>query len=138
VSYAAVDRFPAGIQRVFAVLTNPDRIPEWLPGCEAAHTEDPIRKGVQIKARFGKRMAQFEVTDYIPPTSFGWAERGQRRTSTLAFRLYPVGSSTTVTVREVSAPTSLVSWVWGRLVSRRNPQRHLAVILEKLRMTVAS
>jgi len=138
VSYAAVDRLPAVIQRVFAVLTDPDRIPEWLPGCEAAHTDDPFEKGVRIKARFGKRMAQFEITDYAPPTSFGWAERGQRRSSTLGFRLYPVGNSTTVTVREVWAPTSLAGWVWGRLVSRRNPQRHVALILARIRTTVAA
>lgn len=137
-SHAAVDRLPAAIDRVFAVLTAPDRIPEWLPGCGAAHTDDAIEKGVLIKARFGKRIAQFEITDYIPPISFGWAERGQRRSSTLGFRLYPVGSSTTVAVREVWAPTSLASWAWGRLVSRRNPQAHVALILERLRATVAA
>jgi uncharacterized protein YndB with AHSA1/START domain len=137
-SYAAVDRLPAGIQRVFAVLTDPDRIPEWLPGCQAAHADDRIEKGARINARFGKRMAQFEITDYIPPTSFGWAERGQRRSSTLGFRLYPVGSSTTVAVHEVWAPTSLASWTWGLLISRRNPQRHVALILERLRTAVMS
>jgi hypothetical protein len=83
-------------------------------------------------------MAQFEITDYTPPTGFGWAERGQRRSSTLGFRLYAVGSSTTVTVREVWAPTSLAGWAWGRLISRRNPQRHVALILERLRMAVAA
>jgi hypothetical protein len=82
-------------------------------------------------------MAQFEITDYIPPSSFGWAERGQRRSSTLGFRLYPVGASTTVTVREVWAPTSLIAWAWGRLISRRHPQRHVALILERLRTTVS-
>jgi uncharacterized protein YndB with AHSA1/START domain len=138
VSYAAVDRLPAVIQHVFTVLTDPDRIPEWLPGCDGAHTDEPIKRGVYIKARFGKRMAQFEITDYAPPTSFGWSERGQRRSSTLGFRLYAVGSSTTVTVSEVWAPTSLAAWAWGRLISRRNPQRHVALILEKLRTTVAA
>ena len=137
-SYAALDRLPADIQRVFAVLTDPDRIPGWLPGCEAAHTDDPVGRGVLIKARFGKRIAQFEITDYVPPGSFGWAERGQRKGSTLGFRLYPVGSSTTVTVREVWAPTSLAGWAWGRLVARRNPQRHVALILDKLRTAVVS
>ena len=138
VSYAAVDRLPAGIDRVFAVLTDPERIPGWLPGCEAAHSESPVKQGTRIKARFRARITEFEVTDCIPPNSFGWAERGQRRSSTLGFRLYPVGSSTTVAVREVWAPTSLASWAWGRLVSRRNPQRHVALILEKLRTSVAS
>jgi uncharacterized protein YndB with AHSA1/START domain len=138
VTYAAVDRFPAGIDRVFGVLTDPDRIPEWLPGCQAAHSDNPVEKGTRIKARFRARITEFEVTDCVPPNSFAWAERGQRRSSTLGFRLYPVGGSTTVTVSEVWAPTSLAGWVWGRLVSRRNPQRHVALILEKLRTTVGS
>ena len=138
VSYAAVDRLPAAIDRVFAVLSDPNRIPEWLPGCEAAHSDSPVKQGTRIKARFKARITEFEVTDCIAPNTFGWAERGQRRSSTLGFRLYPVGSSTTVAVREEWAPTSLAGWAWGRLVSRRNPQRHLALILERLRSTVGS
>jgi uncharacterized protein YndB with AHSA1/START domain len=138
VSYAAVDRLPAGIEHVFAVLTTPERMPEWLPGCEGAHSDKPVEKGTRIQARFRARIAEFEVTDYTPSNSFGWAERGQRRSSTVGFRLYAVGGSTTVAVREVWTPTSLATWVWGRLVSRRNPQRHVALMLERLRMAVAA
>lgn len=137
ISYAAVDRLSAGIDRVFAVLTNPDRMPEWLPGCEAAQSDNPVEKGTRIRARFSSRITEFEVTDCVPPNSFGWAERGQRRSSTLRFRLSSVGSWTTVAVHEVWAPTSLAGWAWGLLISRRNPQRHVALILEGLRTTVA-
>jgi uncharacterized protein YndB with AHSA1/START domain len=137
-SYAAVDRLPAGIDRVFAVLTDPDRMPEWLPGCEGAHSETPVAHGTRIKARFRARITEFEVTDWIPPTSFGWAERGQRSGSTVDFRLDPVGDGTTVTVREAWAPSSLAQWAWGRLVSRRNPQGHVALMLDRLRTTVAA
>jgi uncharacterized protein YndB with AHSA1/START domain len=137
VSYAAVDRLSAGIDRVFAVLTDPDRMPEWLPGCEAAHSDHPVAKGTRIRARFRARITEFEVTDCVPPNTFGWVERGQRRSSTLSFRLYPVGSWTTVAVREVWAPRSLASWAFGTLISRRHPQRHVALILEGLRKTVA-
>jgi uncharacterized protein YndB with AHSA1/START domain len=138
VSCAAVDRIPAGIDRVFTMLTNADRIPEWLPGCEAAHSDAAVHAGVRIRARFKHRIAEFEILDYSPPDRFGWAERGQRKTSTLSFRLYPVGSSTTVTVREVWAPASLAAWVWGHLVARRNPRRHVERILENLRRLVTA
>ena len=138
VTYAAVDRLPAAAELVFAALTDPDRIPEWLPGCEAAHSDGPVEKGTRIRARFRARLTEFEVTDCVPPTRFGWAERGQRRSSALEFQLYPVGSSTTVKVREVWAPRTLAGWAWGRLVARRNPQRHIELLLERLRTTVTA
>jgi len=120
------------VERVFAVLTNPDRIREWLPGCEAAHLEGPLAQGAVIQARFGSRVAEFEVMEFVPPTRFAWSERRQRRSSILAFRLDPVPGGTMVMVGEVESAPSLRAALWGFLRSRRSPNGRVRVILQRL------
>ncbi|HEX4574791.1 MAG TPA: SRPBCC family protein [Gemmatimonadales bacterium] len=132
VSFYATGRVPAGIDALFALLTDPARMPEWLPGCDAAVSDGPIGQGVHIRARFGSRVTEFDVVDHVPPHRFGWAERGQRKGWRLWFRLNPADSGTAVTIGEVWAPASLTAWVWGQLIRRRQPQRHIEEILARL------
>lgn len=136
VSHSLVEQLPASIDRVFAVLADPARVPDWLPGCSAAQSDGPLQNGARLRVRFKKRVSEFEVRDYAPPRSFGLAERGQRKSSELLFGLESRGGSTTVTVREIWSPTSPGAWVRGRLIPRRNPRRYLATILENLRRIV--
>lgn len=70
--------------------------------------------------------------DFAPPNRFGWAERRQRRGSKMFFRLDFVGGSTSVTVRDEWTPHSLGAWVQGRLLPKREVQRHLKAILQNL------
>jgi uncharacterized protein YndB with AHSA1/START domain len=133
VTFCATGRVPGGIENVFATLTDPARMPEWLPGCSGGASDDPIGNGMHIRARFGSRVTEFVVVDYAPHYRFGWAERGQRKGWRLWFRLNAEAHETAVTICEVWAPASLGAWVWGRLIRRRHPERHVEQILERLR-----
>lgn len=138
-TYYATGQVPAPIDQVFGVLTDPARMPEWLPGCDRAVTQGFVGQGARIQARFpGSRMTEFEVVDYAPPHRFGWVERGQRNGWRLWFRLNATGGATAVTICEVWAPTSLAAWVWGKLVRRRHAQRQVGLILENLQAIIVS
>jgi len=96
VSHTVIHPVPAPIERVFAVLTDPARIAQWLPGCGGVESPVPLRKGVRFKARFGNRETEFEVVDFAPPTAFGLVERGERDGWKTLFRLdETAGSSPT-------------------------------------------
>src|SRR5438876_459574 len=124
--------------RVFALHTDPSRMAEWLPGCAGTQSDKPLRKGVRFKVRFGQRMTEFEVVDFTPPTTFGWVERGERNGWKTFFRLDPTAESTAVTVRDVWAPRSLVSWLRGRLFEKRRVDSQLDAILSNVRKILAS
>ena len=132
VTRTLIDHVRAPIDRVFTLLSDPARMPEWLPDCSAVEIAGPLKNGARFKARFGTRLTEFEVVDFAPPNRFGWAERRQRRGSKMFFRLDFVGGSTSVTVRDEWTPHSLGAWVQGRLLPKREVQRHLKAILQNL------
>src|SRR5258706_11207767 len=78
VSRTVIHTIPVSIERVFALLTDPGRMAEWLPGCGGTESDKPPRKGGRVKVRVGQRTTQFEVVDFTPPTTFRWGERGER------------------------------------------------------------
>src|SRR2546429_9304433 len=106
VSRTVIQTVPVSIERVFALLTDPGRMAEWLPGCAGTQTDKPLKKGVRFKVRFGERTTEFEVVDFTPPTTFGWVERGERNGWKTFFRLDPSAASTAVTVRRSEEHTS--------------------------------
>ncbi len=132
VTRTLIDHVRAPIDRVFALLSDPARMPEWLPGCSAVETEGPLKHGARLQARFGTRLTEFEIVDFAPPNTFGWVEQGQRWGSKTFFRLDFVGGSTSVTVRDEWTPRSLGAWVQGRLLPKREVQRHLKAIVQNL------
>src|SRR5256885_6562667 len=119
VSRTVIQTLPASIEGGFGLLTAPTRMAQWLPGCGGTQSDKPLRKGVRFKVRFGERTTEFEVVDFTPPTTFGWVERGERNGWKTFFRLDPSAESTAVTVRDVWAPRSLISWLRGRLLAER-------------------
>jgi hypothetical protein len=133
VTFCATGEVAAAIADVFAVLTDLARMPAWLPGCGGAASDDPIGPGVHIRAHFRSRVTEFVVIDYAPPFRFGWTERGQRKGWRLWFRLNAATRGTDLTICEVWAPSSLSAWVWGRLIRRRRPERHVQQVLERMR-----
>ena len=137
VSQTLIESVGAPIEEVFALLTNPGRIPQWLPGCDAVEPAAPLKRGARFKARFGTRVTEFEVVDFNPPATFGWVERGQRKGWKTLFRLDSSGGATAVTVRDAWVPQSFVGWVRGRFFERRNARRHMSRILENLRNVLA-
>ncbi len=132
VSHTLIDHVRAPIDRVFALLSDPARMPEWLPGCTAVEAEAPLKHGARVKVRFGTRLTEFEIVDCAPPNTMGWVERRQRMGSKTFFRLDFVGGSTSVTVRDEWTPRSLGAWVQGRLLPMRDVPRYLKSILQNL------
>ncbi len=138
VSHTFVDSVRAPIVQVFALITDPGRIAQWLPGCDAVESAVPFAKGVRFKARFGERTSEFEIVDFAAPATFGWTERGQRKGTKLFLRLDVTGTTTAVTVREVWTPRSFLGWVRGRFFERRQVQRRLQAIVHNLRALLTS
>jgi uncharacterized protein YndB with AHSA1/START domain len=128
----AVPLVRAPIDQVFAVLTDPGRIADWLPGCGGVQSEGPLKRGRRFTARFGDRLTEFEIVDFTPPNTFAWIERRQRKSSETFFRLDSAGAATVVTIREVWTPQSLGAWVRGRLFQKRNVQHQLSELLRHL------
>jgi uncharacterized protein YndB with AHSA1/START domain len=137
-NYSRAGSVPAPIERVFAVLTDARRMPEWLPGCSAAQSEHPLAQGVWLRARFKKRVSVFEVIEFRPPERIGFLERGQRKNAQLLFGLEAAGAQTTVTVEEVWQPADAGAWVRGHVLPKRDPNRYLATILENLGKSVGA
>ena len=133
VSRTVIQTVPVSIERVFALLTDPGRMAEWLPGCAATQSDKPLRKGVRFKVRFGERTTEFEVVDLNPGRTFGWVEYGQRNGAKVFFRLDQAGEATSITIQIVWKPRSLLAWVRGRLFSKRNVERQVSKTLENLR-----
>src|SRR6266480_3981520 len=119
VSRTVIQTLPVSIERVFALLTDPSRMAEWLPGCAGTQSDKPLRKGVRFKVRFGQRMTEFEVVDFTPPTTFGWVERGERNGWKTFFRLDPTAESTAVTGG--LAPRPALREAPGGQPARRDP-----------------
>src|SRR2546430_17165371 len=138
VSHTLINSIRAPIDRVFALLTDPGRIAQWLPGCDGVQSAGPLRKGARFTPRFGARQTEFEVVDFAPPSPFGWVERGQRKGWRTFFRLDASAGSTAVTIRDVWTPRSVGGWLRGRFLEKRKAQNHLKTILENLGKMVAS
>src|SRR5881409_2063103 len=138
VSHTLINSVRAPVDRVFALLTDPQRIAQWLPGCDSVQSQGPLKKGARFTARFGARQTEFEIVDFTPPTTFGWVERGQRKGWKTFFRLDEAPGSTAITIRDVWIPRSVVAWIRGRLLEKRRVQGHLAAILENLRRLIGA
>src|SRR3989442_6904246 len=132
VTRTLIDHVRAPIDRVFALLSDPARMPEWLPDCSAIEIAGPLKNGARFKARFGTRLTEFEIVDFAPPNRFGWAERRQRTGSKMFFRLDFVRGSTSFTVRDEWTPHSLGAWVHGRLLPEPAVRLDLTASLHNL------
>lgn len=127
---------PAPVEQVFALLTDPGRMPHWLPGCSEVQSDGPLKQGTRFKVRFGARATEFEVVDFARPAAFAWAERGERKGRRMFFRLAGLGECTTVTIRDAWVPQSRGAWLLARLWDRRCVGRHLSQILQRVRSVV--
>jgi uncharacterized protein YndB with AHSA1/START domain len=123
----------APMQRVFSILSDPARMPEWYPGAQLAAADRPMAKGTILTVRFPRGTTRFEVVDWHPPATFGWIESGGRKGSKTFFLLEFRGGQTAFTMRVVWTPSSLYARVLGVLLRRRNVQRQFNLILNNLR-----
>src|SRR5438093_5845720 len=81
----------------------------------------------RFRARFGARLTEFEIVDFNRPQTFGWAERGQRQSSKVFFRLDATGGATAVTIQErseehTSELQSLTNLVCRLLLEKKKTQ----------------
>lgn len=133
VAHTLIDSVHAPMAQVFAFLTSPGHMPDWWPDCTGVEYEAPLKRGARFTAKFGGRATEFEVVDYAPPATFGWAERGERTGWKTFFRLDGRGGSTALTIREVWMPRSVIGWLRGHLREKRAGQRRLSGVLDRLR-----
>jgi uncharacterized protein YndB with AHSA1/START domain len=133
VAHTVIEWVHVPMAQVFAFLTSPGRMPDWLPACTGVEYEAPLKRGTRFTASFGARVTEFEIVDLAPPATFGWAERGERRGSKTLFRLDGRGGSTSLTIREVWTPRSLLGWLRGNFRQKRDVTRRLNGMVERVR-----
>ena len=133
VAHTFIDSVHVPMAQVFAFLTSPGRMPDWLPACTGVEYEAPLRRGARFTAHFGERITEFEVVDFVPPATFGLAERGERTGCKTFFRLDGKSGSTALTIREVWMPRSLGAWLRGHLREKRDAERRLSRVVQRVR-----
>jgi uncharacterized protein YndB with AHSA1/START domain len=137
-SFTARAVIPAPIERVFELLTNPDHIPRWLPGCQSVEPPAVMRKGSRIKVGFGTRAAEFEIVELIVPSNFGWIERTGRPGNHMYFSLGFAGGSTNLGMKAIWEARGLWARLFGEVSRRRNAKRFFEGVVNNLRRIVTS
>jgi uncharacterized protein YndB with AHSA1/START domain len=129
---------PAPIEEVFALLTNPDDIPRWLPGCQSVEPPSVMRKGSRLKVGFGTRAAEFEIVELTVPSNFGWIERRGRPGNHVYFNLGFSGGSTNLAMKAIWEARGLWARLFGELSRRRDAKRFFAGVVNNLRKIVTT
>lgn len=137
IDHTLITQVGAPIERVFAVLTDPARMPEWIPMCESIEIEGPMRRGARLRVRFqDARMTTFEIVDFRAPTTFGWVEHGGREGAKTFFRLDFAGGATALTIKDVWQPPSFTAYLKAWLFPKRNTKRQMDRAVQSLRLAV--
>ncbi len=128
----------APIEKVFALLTDPARLPDWLPHCQAVKAGNPERgKGEHWRLLFHNGLrkidVEIEIIDYSPPYTFGWVEHRRRAGTKHFFKLQFSGGATRITMKHSWTAPNLRAWLLGHLYRRRNAKRMFDGLLQNLR-----
>lgn len=125
----------APIERVFELVADPTRMPEWFPQCSGVTAAPPPnRKGARHRLHFPRdRHLEIEIVEYAPPTGYGWLETYRRAGSKTFFALQFQGGSTKITMKYLWQPQSLRTWLLGQFSRRRNALRTFDALLQNLR-----
>ena len=137
ITYTLTSTIPAPIEQVFAALTDPNRMAQWLPAARAVEVTAPLHLGSRFRVLFDSRDSEVEVVDFNPNTVFGWVERVGRRQWKTYFRLDFAGASTQLTVQQVWVPPSPWAWLKVRLRPSRNVPARLDTMVQNLRTVLA-
>src|SRR5260370_26635474 len=106
VSQTLVESIRAPIEQVFALLTDPGRMAQWLPGCDAVQNSGPLAVGARFTAHFGARLTEFEVVDCTPPRTYAWAARSARKGWRTTYVLEAGAGGRAATVERGGSPAS--------------------------------
>ena len=52
---------PTPISKLFEILSDPTRIPTWMPHCHAAKSDGPLHKKSRVTLEFGRRTVGFSA-----------------------------------------------------------------------------
>lgn len=129
---------PAPIERVFELLTSPQHIPQWLPGCKSVEPPTQLRKGSRLVVGFGTRAAEFEIVELTVPSNFGWIERKGRPGNHMYFSLGFAGGSTNLAMKAVWESKGWWSRLFGELSRRNDAKRFCDGVVNNLRRIVTS
>ena len=126
------------IDRVFDLLSDATRMPDWFPGCVFVVPAPEIKgKGDRHRIQFerhGKRLeCIIEIIEYDPPRNFGWVEVYRRRGAKTFFSLQFQGGSTKITMKHVWTPAGLRGWLLGQFYRRRNAHKMFDGLLQNVR-----
>jgi len=138
VSFTYSASIPAPIDKVFALISDPLRMPEWLPLCfDVKATTERVGKGARYKVTFqratNRHESVIEIIDFLAPHTFGWVEIYHRVGSKTFFALGFQGGSTKVTFKHAWQPTGFRSWLNGQFYRRRNAHRMFSGLINNVR-----
>src|SRR5258708_24954089 len=125
VAHTVIDSIKVPMVQVFELLSDPARMPQWLPGCTSVQGDGPLQKGARFTAHFGARVTQFEIVDFAPPATLGWVEHGGRAGWKTFFHLQQTGGSTPLTGRDPWIPQTVGAWLRRRIFAKPKGQRPL-------------
>jgi uncharacterized protein YndB with AHSA1/START domain len=126
----------APIDRVFALLSDPKRLPDWLPGCKSVVPKEQLmRKGARYHVAMGNKgvRVEIEIIDYTPPRALGWLEHLRRTGNKTFFKLDNQGGATGITIKHIWHPHSWRAWLLGQFYRRRDAVRMFNGTIENLR-----
>jgi uncharacterized protein YndB with AHSA1/START domain len=126
------------IADVFDLISDPTRLPEWLPGCHAVVPGSATRaKGERHRLTVEREGRQtdivIEIIEYQPPTAYAWVEILHRRGAKTFFKLGFQGGSTRITMKQVWTPPGWRAWLLGQVFRRRNAHRTFERLLQNVR-----
>jgi uncharacterized protein YndB with AHSA1/START domain len=139
VSFTHSGTVGAPLERVFALLSDAKRLPEWFPGCRTvAPKEQLMRLGARYHLEMSprKHRVEIEIVDYQPPRALGWLEHFRRTGNKTFFKLDHQGGATRVTVKLVWHAHSFRSWLLGQFYRRRDATRMFNGTLQNLRQAL--
>lgn len=139
VSFVHSGLVPAPIDRVFAVLSDPNRFTEWMPGChEVAPRDQPVKKGAVYHLAIADRnyRVEIEIVDFSPPNTIGWVEIRRRTGNKVFIALEYHGGVTKFTMKHITNPPSWRAWLNGQFYRRRDAWRTFNRALQNLRKIV--
>ena len=114
----------APIERVWDVVTDIDRWPEWTTSVNRAHRcdEGPLRPGSQAELAQPKLPeATWTVTEVEPGRSFTWEQRGPGVRTTARHALEPIeggGTRVRLSVEQSGWMAWAIDLFYGRLTQR--------------------
>ena len=123
----------APIERVWEVLTDIERWPEWQPDVATASLDDPLRAGTGFRWKAKGLAIASTIQEFDPPRRIGWTGRSTGMGAIHRWTLEPAQNGTRVTTQE-----SLSGWL-TRLLKISDPrflEKSLAGSLQVLKAQV--